>query len=213
MAYVPKPNETEFQLVPEGTWPAICYRVIDLGTQKTSYQGQEKHQHKVLISWEICDDETKMDDGRPFTIGQNYTWSMSEKANLRADLESWRGKSFTDKEMGPGGFEINNVIGVGCLLSIVHTTKGEKTYANIKSVMKLPKGMTVPAPVNDRNFVWLSKDEFIQANWDSLTDGLKAKIAASPEYQQMISGEPVSQDVPHPSQYGNGAFDDSEIPF
>lgn len=214
MAYVPKPNDNEFQLVPAGTWPSVCYRVIDLGTQKTTYQGQEKHQHKVLVSWEICDPELRMDDGRPFTIGQSYTWSMSEKARLRADLESWRGRSFTDKEMGPGGFEINNIIGKGCLLSVVHTTKGDKTYANIKAVAKLPKGMETPASENQNNFVWLTKDEFIQANYDNLTDGLKAKIASSPEYQQLVNGEPVGEDCPHPDQYGSGndGFDD-QIPF
>lgn len=101
--HLPQPSDAEFELAPAGTHIAVCYRVIDLGTQETTFKGEVKHQHKILISWEIPDE--KMKDGRPFTIGKRYTWSMSEKANLRNDLESWRGK-FTAADFGPNGFKI-----------------------------------------------------------------------------------------------------------
>ena len=129
MVYVPKNEGGDFQNVPAGTHPAICYRVIDLGTQEISWQGQVKHQHKILVSWEIADPEVRMEDGRPFSIGNRYTWSMNEKSRLRADLESWRGQAFTEIDLseGPGGFEIENILGKPCLLSVVHTTKGDKT--------------------------------------------------------------------------------------
>lgn len=210
MAYIEKSSGGDFQNVPAGTHPAVCYRVIDLGTQKVNWQGEEKSQHKILVSWEICDPELRMDDGRPFTIGTRYTWSMHEKARLRADLESWRGKTFTDADFikGPGGFEIQNIIGVGCYLSIVHTTKDGKTYANIKAVSKLPRGTQVPPPENPRNFVWLTKDEFVESCFDHLTDGLKRIVTDSPEYKKLVSGEPTSD--AHDVQVHEL---DDEIPF
>lgn len=189
MATLPEPDHKDFQNVPQGNHVAVCYRVIDLGTQRGEYMGKENHRHKILISWEIPDE--KMDDGRPFTIGQKFTWSTSEMANLRQVLESWRGKAFEEKDFGPGGFDIMNVIGVGCMLNVVHATKGGKTYANIASVAKLPKGMTAPAPSNPRNYVWLSKEEFIEKNFESLSDGLKQMIQASPEYKAMSEPEQI----------------------
>src|SRR6185295_11438565 len=105
---IPRPNETEFELAPAGTHMAVCYRVIDLGTQSGTYMGKPKSQHKILVSWELPDE--KMKDGRPFTIGQRYTWSMSEKATLRKHLEAWRGVPFTDADFGVDGFDVKNII-------------------------------------------------------------------------------------------------------
>lgn len=189
MPTLPAPDDKQFETTPQGNHIAVCYRVIDLGTQQVEWQGQIKHQRKVLISWEIPDE--KMADGRPFTIGQKFTWSMSEKANLRATLESWRGKAFTEADFGPQGFDIMNIIGVGCMVNVVHAHKNGKTYANIASVAKLPKGVEAPGPSNPRNFVWLSREEFVQANFDSLSDSLKAQIQQSPEFKALSDPENI----------------------
>lgn len=189
MPTLPAPDDKQFALVPQGNHIAVCYRVIDLGTQNGEWLGKPKIQRKVLVSWEIPDE--KMEDGRPFTIAQKFTWSMSEKAKLREVLESWRGKAFVEADFGPQGFDIINIIGVGCMLNVIHENKNGKTYANIASVAKLPKGMTAPGPTNKRNFVWLSREEFSQAGFDELTDGLKALITASPEYKALSEREPV----------------------
>jgi hypothetical protein len=83
MSTLPAPSAGgDFESIPPGTYPAVCYRVIDLGRQETEYQGEKKIQHKVLLSWDIADEETRMSDGRPFTISSRYTWSMHEKAQL-----------------------------------------------------------------------------------------------------------------------------------
>lgn len=191
MPTLPSPDDKQFAPVPEGNHIAVCYRVIDLGTQRGEYMGKENHRRKLIISWEIPDE--KMDDGRPFTIGQRFTWSMSEKAALRAILESWRGKAFTEADFGPQGFDIMNIIGVGCMLNVVHAHKNGKTYANIASVAKLPKGMTAPAPTNPRNFVWLTREEFLEANFDNLSEGLKSTIQASPEYKALSEPERIQE--------------------
>lgn len=189
MPTLPAPDDKQFQSVPAGNHIGVCYRVIDLGTQRGEWQGKENFRRKVLISWEIPDE--KMEDGRPFTIGQRFTWSMSENAALRKVLESWRGKAFTEADFGPQGFDIMNVIGVGCMLNVVHEQKQGKTYANIASVAKLPKGMTAPGPTNPRNYVWLSREEFNQQNFDNLTDGLKALIIPTPEYKALSEPEHI----------------------
>jgi hypothetical protein len=206
--FVPAPNDSSFELPPAGTHLAVCYRVIDLGTQETTYKGQAKKQHKILLSWELP--EEKMEDGRPFTISQRYTWSMSEKASLRRDLESWRGLPFTERDFGEGGFDVKNILGKACLLNIVHTDKGDKKYANIASISKLMKGQTPPAdgPTNEPVYLWLHESRWNPEAFHKLSDGLKSAIMASPEYKALVNGY---HDEPPPVD----STDDfaQEIPF
>ncbi len=126
----------DFQPAPAGTYRAVCVDVIDKGIVEVTYQGKTKRQHKVSVAWLI---DEKRDDGKPYLVFKRYTLSLNEKATLRKDLESWRGKAFTrDEEMG---FDVEAVLGANCLLNVQHQKKGDKTYANVVSVMPLMKGM------------------------------------------------------------------------
>lgn len=122
---------------PAGAHQAICVDVIDKGILEVTYAGKTKKQHKVSVAWQI--DEVR-DDGKRFVVYKRYTLSLNEKATLRKDLESWRGEPFTrDEEMG---FDLERLLGKNCLLSIQHKVVGDRTYANVMSVMPLAKGMS-----------------------------------------------------------------------
>lgn len=207
---LPKPTEGggDFAPVPEGNWPAICYRFIDLGTQQTTYQGQPRETHQVQIAWELKDEECVMRDGpkagQPMMIQQTYTWSMHEKAKLRKDLESWRGKKFTDAEIET--FDVRKLLAMPCLLSVVHNDKGEKTYANVASVTKPLKGMQMGELVNPTVFIALTPEEFDREAFAALSDRLKEKIMDSPEYQRLAANGG--------SSHKQGSFpQEEEIPF
>lgn len=172
------PEKSDFELTPSGTHIATCYRVIDLGTQLIDFKGETKKQYKIMISWELPDELMK--DLRPFSIHKKYTLSSSNKANLRKDLESWRGAAFSDDDFGK--FDIGVLIGKSCLIGIVHST-GETTYANISSIMKLPKGTEGRKLINAP--VYFSLNQFNQEIYDGLSENLKATIANSPEYQKI----------------------------
>lgn len=206
--HIPEPNDKQFELPPAGTHLAVCYRVIDLGTQNSTYMGQPKRQHKIMVSWELPDE--KMADGRPFTIGQRYTWSMSEKAALRRDLESWRGVPFIEKDFGKGGFDIKNIIGKACLLNVVHSDSNGKQYANIAAISRLMKGQSAPGQTaNEPVYLWLHEERWDSAVFSKLSDGLKAVIMKSPEYAAMLNGHD-RPDEPPPIDASD--FNDS-IPF
>jgi len=135
----PNPSQGEdFKPVPEGTWLAVCYGIVDLGTQRTTFKGDPKDVHQIRIMWEIHDEECVMQDGpkkgQPMMIGQVYTLSMSEKANLRKMLEAWRLKKYTDAEIA--NFNPRNLIGQPCLIGVTHTEKNDKVYANLVSEAK-----------------------------------------------------------------------------
>lgn len=208
--HLPKPDGGDFSPPPAGLFPAICYRLVDLGTQQTTWKGQPKQQHKIMLSWEITDPDERMDDGRPWTISQRYTWSMSEKSNLRKDLESWRGKPFVEEDFGPDGFNTKNLIGAPCMLSIVHETKEGKTYANISAITRLPKQMTAGELTNET--LYFSLDEYDAATLGKLSDTLQATIKSSPEYRALGNG---SADSGYHAPDGDPGWtpDDRDIPF
>lgn len=184
------PKTKEFSVTPAGNHFATCYRVVDLGTQKGEYQGKATFKHKIMVTWELPDE--LMEDGRPYSISQRYTLSSSKKATLRNHIESWRGKPFSDEEFGT--FDIGKLIGHSCLLNVVHTVKPDKTYANIVSIGALPKGMTKRSLINLA--AYFSLNEFNQEIYDSFSEGLKATIALSPEYQELKGGHRINQEVP-----------------
>lgn len=125
-----------FDPAPAGVHQGVCVDVVDLGILDVTWQGQSKKQHKINVAWQIAE---KRDDGKPFLVFKRYTLSLGEKATLRKDLESWRGRAFTrDEEQG---FDVERLIGANCLLNIQHNESGGKTYANVVSVMPLLKGM------------------------------------------------------------------------
>jgi len=198
--------------VPAGTWPAICYRVIDLGTQQTSYKGEAKEQHKVMLSFELKDDECVMRDGAkaglPMTMHQRYTWSMHEKSNLRKQLEAWRGKKFTDADFGENGFDVRKLLGVPCLLSVAHNEVGDKVYANIASISKPLKGMSAGELVNPTVYIALEPDEFDREAFAALPDGIRSTIMDSPEYQRLAANGGGSG-----REGERGYAQEDEIPF
>ena len=201
---IPKPNEREFETPPADTFTARCYRFIDLGTQKKDWQGTVSFAHKVMISWELSGEGSAMKDGRPFSMHQRYTWSMSEKSTLRKHLESWRGKKFVEEDFG--SFDTKNLIGAPCMIGITHATKGDKVYANISSISRPLKGLDVPAMVNEP--LYFSLAEFDQSAFDKLSQSLKEIIMISPEFVQL-------KKVTHEDHYAGEVPEQNEqdIPF
>lgn len=127
-----------FTPCPAGSHVAVCCDVVDLGIVVSKYKDKEKKQHKVTIVWQVAEDQ---DNGQPFTVRKRYTNSLHEKATMRKDLESWRGRAFTDSELE--GFDLDNLLSVPAMISVVHNAVQGSVYANVAAIMKLPKG--VPA--------------------------------------------------------------------
>ncbi len=180
-------HEGDFQQVNPGTYVARCFRMIEIGTIKEEYQGQEKIQQKVMISWELPTEKAVFDITKgeePFAVSKTYTLSMHEKANLRKDLESWRGKGFTEDEAKR--FDLTVLLGKPCLLSLIHIpskTNPGRNYTVISSIMPMMKGQECPNQVNPTKV--LSYDEFNWELFESLSDFTKDKIKSSLEFQRL----------------------------
>lgn len=205
MALIAKGNNgNDFKPVPSGAHVGICVLVADMGVQPSA---KFKPQRKVYIRWEIPGESVEWTDKNgnkqtgPMSIGKQYTLSLSEKANLRADLEAWRGKSFTDDELK--GFDLENILGKPCMLGVTHTTKDNKTYANVASIMVIPKGTPIPKPTSEP-FTYTIEDHD-QSKFERLPKWLQEAISQRvPENSRTVSE--------HPSGKADEGFDD-EIPF
>ena len=62
MSFIVEDRGGNFERCPPGMHLARCYRIIDLGTQKSEYMGQVKYLHKIMIGWEIHGEE---ENGKP----------------------------------------------------------------------------------------------------------------------------------------------------
>ena len=171
----------DFKPLPAGSHVARCFAVISLGTQPSN-NPQFPPSFKVMLMFEVPG-ETLManDKPMPMTIQKEYTLSLNEKANLRRDLQSWRGREFTAKELE--GFDVANVGGKTCMLSVIHkaSTKGS-TYAMIAGISALPKGVACPAQVHKG--VTYEIEHGGNETYNALPEWIRKKIAQSEEWSR-----------------------------
>jgi hypothetical protein len=132
---------------------ARAYGLFDLGTHYDEKFAKERRE--IVVVWEIPGERIDVErNGKktnlPRAISKRYTLSLHEKARLRADLESWRGRPFTAEELT--GFVVKTILGKPCLLNITHSKKEDRIFANIGAITPLMKGMTAPAQENPDAF-------------------------------------------------------------
>lgn len=169
----------DFVQAPIGNHPARCIKIIDIGTQEGEYAGKAIFRRQIIVMWELPTETFDNKEGKavPFVVSKWYTASLSEKANLRADLVNWRGRPFTDEELM--GFEVKNILGKACMVQVTHSEKGK---AKVTAVSSVPKGFTVPDQVNESVYFSLERDEFDAEVFDTLGEFFQGKIKASPEW-------------------------------
>jgi hypothetical protein len=180
------PDSNDFERPEDGTYLAMCYRIVDLGTQSEVFSGETKLLRKVTISWELPTE--RMKDGRPFSVNKRYTFSSAENANLRKDLEAWRGAKFTPETMK--GFEIDRLLGKPCVVTVSTTTNEKgKTFTNIIAITPPIKGTKIPPETENETFCFaMIPGMFNPALMEKLHEKVQETIRKSPEWQAMSKG-------------------------
>jgi len=192
----------ETEPISAGVYVATCYGLVDLGTHHNPVF--KKDEHKVLLQWELPDvrEDFERDGQRvnlPRAISKRYTLSLSEKANLKRDLESWRGRKFTPAESA--GFDLKAVLGSSCQLQIVHEVSKEgQTYATIAAIMALPKGIARPKS-SENPPVYFSFEEAgpkptLPA---AMPEWVQKIIMQSREWREATAPAPVPAPAPSPA--------------
>lgn len=214
MGLMAKSSGTARTPAPAGTHVAVCFGLVDLGTQVSNYEGRETKRHQVWVWWELADEVTE--DGKPVTVGGFYTVSLHEKSGLRKTLESWRGRPFTADELN--GFHLSNIVNKPCMLTVIHEQKKDGGIREkIAGVTAVPKSVK-PQPAKSKT-VMLSLDdgEFDRVVYDALPNFLRDTILKSDEGQAVVNGltpktQPQQPTGQHWADIPDEA-DEEQIPF
>jgi len=140
-----------FILAPEGLHICVCCDVYPLGLITTEWNGKKRTTPKIRIAWQtedtITDEEAAENGnpdiaGKPYLLTKRYTLSLHENADLRKDLQRWRGKAFTPDELH--GFDVERLVGVPCQINVIHNRgSNDRVYANVDGIMRAPAGTLI----------------------------------------------------------------------
>ena len=164
--------------VEPGVYVAICIGVIDLGEQYS--EKFKKYSNDVKIIWELVGVTAEVDgEQKPRQLSRDFRIALSKKSTLRAVLSSWNGRQYTDDEFRE--LDLFDQLGLPCQLNVVLNDTGE--YANVDSVIPLPRGM--PVPTTSSALLRWDMDEWDDKAFEELPEWAQEKIKKSTQYQQM----------------------------
>jgi hypothetical protein len=119
--------QSSFQPSRKASTRPFCLRSRTLDLSKTSSGGRES----IRLCW-VTDECDEKDD--PLLVFQTMGKSSHEKSNLVKTVKSL-GYPAPDED-----FDVRSLLGTNALVDIEHNVKDGKTYANIVTLTKLPKG-------------------------------------------------------------------------
>ena len=176
-------SSTSIPLLAEDTYPAVCNMLVDLGDQYS--EKFDKTSRQILICWEIPSE--KLDNGESRRLSKTYTASLNSKGNLRRDLIAWRGRDFTVDELK--AFDLKNIVGAPCMLQVIHRVGQDGTKrAVIGGIMKLPKGMPLPALSNGFTIYDLDAEDAVE-KLDELPEWVQERIKASETWKHLAEAQ------------------------
>lgn len=163
--------------VEPGVYMAVCVGVVDLGEQYS--EKFKNYANKVKFVWalpsETIEIEGKTEERQ---LSKEFTISTSKKGGLRAFLESWNSKTYSDEEFAEQ--DLFDQLGKPCQLQVA--LNETKEYSNVANLMPLPKGM--PAPVSKTAFFTWDMDSWDDAAFAQLPAWTQDQIKKSTQYQK-----------------------------
>jgi hypothetical protein len=187
-------NNNNSSTIEAGLYSAVCYGLIDIGTQENDYQGKKSYQRKAILKFELLD-EFNEDDKR-VVLSQIYSMSLNEMSKFRKHLKGWRGRDFTDEELC--NFEPKKVLGTNVILNVTINDKGR---AIIDSMAKFKED----AQESQREQEYFTLDDFNDSLLpDYISEGIANIIYKSKEWKALEQGGNVEK-ISHAEK--------EEIPF
>ena len=176
---IKKKAVSEIPAMEDGTYPAVCVGIVDLGEQ---YNATFKNfSEKILVIFEIPSETLEIDgEKKPRWLSKEFTASMGDKGNLKKFLISWRGKAFTDAELD-GEYDITEMLGSSCLLQVLKEEKKDRFFNNISAAIAMPSGIPGVVPVTEPFAFDL--DEWNEETFAALPEWIQNKIKNSSQYK------------------------------
>lgn len=184
--------------VEPGVYLAVCVGVIDLGEQYS--EKFKNYRNEVQFVWELAGETVEVDgEQKPRQLSRTFSVAASKKSNLRGFLGGWNGVQYSDEQFQD--LDLFGQAGRPCQLNVVLNDTGE--YANVDSVIPLPKGMPAPQAVSP-TILW-NMDEWSDEKFSALPDWVQEKIKKSTQYQKdHTPTDPVDFPVQTSEPQGDG---------
>lgn len=134
MAFNPQVRETkgDYDVMPEGLYPARVARIIELGDQETKYGVKTQ----VVMGFGFPTETVEVNDEQMQRM--MWTFPMTQTSNPDSKLMKYI------KAIKADCTHLNQLIIEPCMVEVVHTKKEDKVYANISSVTKPLAGLDIP---------------------------------------------------------------------
>lgn len=183
----PNRSTKERQLPPTGTHRAVLYKLINLGTLETEWEGKKKMSHKIRLIWELTDEVLeyeveengeKVKKSGPFSVGGKYTYSMGDNSRLLPIITGMLGTSLSEDERW--NFDARKLLGTPCLVTVVHDEFEGTKFAKVTGATALPKAMAKPTQINET--VNLDVRELSQEAIAQLPEYIRNDMESSREY-------------------------------
>lgn len=172
------------KIIPDGTYEAILYRIIQIGTIQERYKDQTKPVKKILLSFVIPGISVLVNGEQvPYLVHKEYTESLFSTAYLRRDLIHMYGYDFISPlaELG-AQYDLTDALGKACLV-----TTRQRSYNTDKIVIDLVAFAPIPEtqiePENPMELQYLSFRNFDWVLFLGLSQRLRRKIESSSEFQ------------------------------
>lgn len=163
--------------VEPGVYFAVCIGVIDLGEQYS--EKFKNYSNKLQFVWELPSETIEVDGKQePKQLSKEFAIATKKNSGLRTFISSWNSRAYTDEEFQE--VELFDQIGKACQLNVVLSESGE--YANVDSVMPIPKGFT--APESSTPPIMWDMDNWNDEVFKTLPEWVQDKIKKSTQYQK-----------------------------
>lgn len=177
--------------IPDGSYTARIYSIIDLGTQENTFDPDKPAKRVFRFSFETPTKTHVWDEEKgpqPFALHKEVNFSLSEPDHTMMSSLSKIFKA-TKGTLGKGE-NIFNLLGE--VLSIQTETKKTQKGASFSKIIGFsPVSSDIDvsdkkfAPVNEPHTLYLDREWFVHADFNKLPKFLKEKIEASPEYEAL----------------------------
>ena len=208
---IPPKTQGNKKLPPAGTHVARVIEIIYMGTNESPYtnaDGSKKSLNEIRVKWELPNETVVFKEGdepKPFVVTKKLTLSMFKKSSLRPIVEGIIGVSLKDEEAD--SFDVDNIIGKACLLSISIEEGENGKFVSINGASPLIRGMIAPPQFNPSKI--LSFDKWDEDLFQAQPEFIRKKIETSREYRKMKNPPVVTPPVGYPTE----TINPDDIPF
>jgi hypothetical protein len=213
---VSQKSNSDFPIIEAGPYAGRCYMVVDIGTHDAEYKGKKYKRRIVQIGWEFPEEQRDFGKGKmePVVVSQKYTLTFgtqSKPSKLRTDLQSWRGRPFTQEELDK--FKLDeHIVGVPATVTISHVEKFDKSgmLAVVSGLGKIMKGITCPPAILKPLIYEINQG--VGGQFNELPKWMQDAIRNSDEWKGAISGA-TDQSEPAPNPDDAAPTCEDDVPF